>query len=108
MTIEVSVGIICRNEEKNIRDVIKSVIQQNFRNEFEIIVVDGNSSDNTRKIAIETLKKNKIPFKVLNEKDYGFYGTCFARNLIVKKSSKRFKIYCIHRCGLYCRRKLVK
>jgi len=91
MTIEVSVGIICRNEEKNIGDAIKSLIQQNFRFEFEIIIVDGDSSDNTRKIAIETSEEGKIHFKVVNEKDYGFYGPCFARNLVVKNASKDSK-----------------
>lgn len=42
----ISVNIICRNEEKNIEDCLKSVTWAD-----EIIVVDGESTDNTAQIS---------------------------------------------------------
>jgi GT2 family glycosyltransferase len=32
------------------------------------------------------LKESKIKYKVLNEADFGFYGHCFARNLVIDNS----------------------
>ena len=39
---------------------VKSVLRQNFKN-FEIIIVDNFSNDNTKK-KIQNLKNNKIKF----------------------------------------------
>ena len=36
---------------------------------MEIIIVDGNSTDYTREVAIELLQKENIPYKVINEKN---------------------------------------
>ena len=46
----VSIIIPTHNEQKNIEDCLKSVKDQNYNN-FEIIVVDNFSKDNTLKIA---------------------------------------------------------
>jgi cellulose synthase/poly-beta-1,6-N-acetylglucosamine synthase-like glycosyltransferase len=50
MTPEISVIIPALNEEKYIKRVMDGLGSQSFRS-FETIVVDGDSSDNTRKIA---------------------------------------------------------
>ncbi|UTB32988.1 MAG: glycosyltransferase [Methanobacterium sp. ERen5] len=55
---------------------------------YEVLVVDGNSHDKTREIAEKILKSSKISYKVLNEHDFGFYGHCFARNLVIDNSSE--------------------
>lgn len=89
MTI-ITVGIICRNEAKHIKSLLKSIINQTFK-DFEIIIVDGNSTDGTRKIAEKFLKNKNISYKIFNEKDFGYYGPCFARNLVIDKSSKNSK-----------------
>jgi glycosyltransferase involved in cell wall biosynthesis len=87
MPITITVGIIARNEEKNISNTLKAIINQNFDDEsYEIIVVDGNSVDNTLEIATTILSSSNIKHKVLNEADYGFYGHCFARNLVIDNS----------------------
>ena len=45
---KVSVGIIARNEEKHISELMKSLINLNLpKDEYEIILVDGDSSDKT-------------------------------------------------------------
>ena len=92
MVLKVTVGVIARNEESHIKEVINSLIKQSFdHNDFEIILVDGNSTDNTREYADKLLSDSKISYKILNEKDFGFYGPCFARNIVVKNSSEESK-----------------
>ncbi|MEG3224063.1 MAG: family 2 glycosyl transferase [Methanobacteriales archaeon Met13] len=87
MSIQVTVGIVARDEEKYLADTIKSLIQQDFgADKFEILVVDGNSRDKTREIARQVLKDSGIKYQVLNEKDFGSSGLCFARNLVIDQS----------------------
>ena len=45
----VSVLIPARNEEANIRECLKSVLNQNYKN-YEVLVLDDESTDNTYKI----------------------------------------------------------
>lgn len=85
----VTVGIIARNEEKNISETLKNILNQSMdSSKYEVIVIDGNSSDNTRKIAENVLNTSNVSYKVLNEKDFGFYGHCFARNLVIDNSTE--------------------
>ena len=87
MPIEITVGVIARNEEKNIYNTLKNILDQSFdQKSYEIIVVDGNSVDNTRNIANNILDASNVKYKVLNESDFGFYGHCFARNLVIDNS----------------------
>jgi glycosyltransferase involved in cell wall biosynthesis len=51
MTIRFSVVVPCYNEEAYLRDAIRSLRQQDFDGEYEIVVVDNNSTDNTAAIA---------------------------------------------------------
>lgn len=61
----VSVVITTKNEEKNIGNCLESIRLQSYKN-IEVIVVDNNSKDNTKKIAkkytnkVFNLKKNKV------------------------------------------------
>ena len=92
MSILITIGIVAKNEEKYIGETLKGIINQIFDNSlYEIIVVDGNSSDRTREIAENVLSASNINYKVLNEKDFGFYGLCFSRNLVIDNSSKTSK-----------------
>ncbi len=70
--IKVSVIVPTYNEEKNILKCLKPLGNQTLpRNEYEIIVVDGGSSDNTVKLA------KKYANKVMQQKSKGISG---ARN----------------------------
>ena len=54
----ISVIISTKNEEKNIEKCLRSVVDQTYAAEkIEIIVVDNNSSDNTREIASKFTEK---------------------------------------------------
>lgn len=87
MSITITVGIIAKNEGKNIYNTLKNILSQSFDQEsYEIIVVDGNSDDNTREIAKKILEESYVKHQVLNEADFGCYGHCFARNLVIDNS----------------------
>lgn len=92
MSVLITVGIVAKNEEKYIEETLKGLINQEFEDFlFEIIVIDGDSSDRTREIAKNVLSRTNIKYKVLNEKDFGFYGLCFSRNLVIDNSSSTSK-----------------
>ena len=87
--IFITVGIICKNEEKYIGNLIKSLKKLDFdKSCYGIIVVDGNSTDSTVKIIKRNLRGSKIKHLILNEKDFGGGGHCFARNLVIRKAFK--------------------
>lgn len=65
----VTAMIVVRNEEKYIEKCLKSLLEQEYEN-YEILVVDGESTDKTLEKIDSIIKKyNKISLKVLkNEK----------------------------------------
>ena len=65
----VSVVIPAYNEEKVLATCLESLIKQNTTKNFEVILVDNNSTDATRSIA-ETYK-SKLHLRILNEKTKG-------------------------------------
>ncbi len=78
--MQVSVIINCFNSELFIEDSIKSVLNQTYKN-FELIIFDNCSTDNTAKI-IKTFKDTRIRY-FKSEKKY-ILGK--ARDLAIKKS----------------------
>lgn len=67
--IKLSVLIICRNEEKYISRCIDSLLnQENFNYDYEIIVADGMSDDNTYKIVDDYSNKHKNIVLIKNDK----------------------------------------
>ena len=67
--MKISVITICFNSESTIEKTIQSVLKQNYKN-FEYIIIDGGSTDNT--INIINKYKSKIS-KFISEKDRGIY-----------------------------------
>jgi len=63
--LKVSVVIPTYNEEKFVENLIKSLLDQDYNGEYEIIFVDNNSTDGT----LEILKK--YPVKILIEEKTG-------------------------------------
>ena len=57
----ISVLMRVHNTEKYLNNAIKSVLKQTYKN-FELIIVDDKSTDNSRKI-IRKYKNKKILFK---------------------------------------------
>ena len=76
----VSVIIITKNQSRFLKKCINSIVVQSYKN-IEVIIVDDNSSDNTKEI-IESNKSNKIRY-FLSERKLGLAGL---RNFGVLKS----------------------
>lgn len=83
---------VCYNSEKNIGKTIMSVLEQRYA-DFEYIVVDGKSSDNTLKIAEQfsdrfTLKD--IQYRIYSDTDNGIYN---AMNKGISYSDGRYILF---------------
>ena len=66
---KITIITVTKNSEKFIKQNIKSVQNQTYKN-YEHIIVDGNSEDNTIKIIKSYKKKIKL---VKNHNDKGLY-----------------------------------
>ena len=67
--MNISVIVVCYNEENNIKDCIDSIIDQKYPvDKFEILVIDGNSEDNTREIVEECANKSDNVRMIVNPK----------------------------------------
>jgi glycosyltransferase involved in cell wall biosynthesis len=64
----VSIIINTKNEEENIENCLKSILDQSYgRDDVEIIIVDNNSTDRTKEIVEDFLKKiTPLNLKVFN------------------------------------------
>jgi glycosyltransferase involved in cell wall biosynthesis len=70
--MKISIITVCYNSERTIEDTIKSVLNQSYKN-FEFLIIDGKSSDNTMQIVSKYKKNFGKKLKVLSEKDNGLY-----------------------------------
>tara|TARA_B100000963_G_scaffold341471_1_gene341199 strand:+ start:1283 stop:2038 length:756 start_codon:yes stop_codon:yes gene_type:complete len=84
MKIKFTIITVVKNDEKGIIKTMKSVLNQNFGN-FEYIVVDGNSTDNT----LTNIKKFKArkKIKLIKRKDISYYDSL---NFAVKISKGQY------------------
>ncbi len=78
---------VVKNDEKNIKKTIQSIINQK-NIEFEYIIVDGGSTDKTVKIIKKFKKFIKI---IISKKDKGIYD---AMNKGIKKSKNDIIVFC--------------
>lgn len=62
----VSVIIPCRNEEKFIAQNLDSILNQDYKGELEVLVVDGQSTDNTRAIVQDYCEKYPTRVRLLD------------------------------------------
>jgi chlorobactene glucosyltransferase len=82
----VSVLIPARNEEQNIKQCVESLLNQNYEN-YEIIVLDDNSSDNTGEIVAELARKdNRLTLIKGEQLPPDWAGKPFACYQLAKKS----------------------
>lgn len=70
--MKISVITVCYNSEKTIENTIKSVLKQKYDN-YEYLIIDGKSKDNTMEIVKSYEKKFKGKLKYISEKDKGLY-----------------------------------
>lgn len=68
----ISVITPCFNSEKTIERTLQSVLNQTYQN-YEYIIIDGKSTDNTLNIIEKYKEKFGEKLKVVSEKDNGIY-----------------------------------
>ncbi len=78
LTPKVSIILPARNEEEFIRDCLDSLVKQDYEN-YEIIVIDDSSDDNTGKIIFEYAKQySKVIAVSARSKPEGWMGKNWA------------------------------
>ena len=86
----ISVVVPVYNIEKYIVECLKSIVNQSYR-DFELILVDDGSADNSIELAEEYLKDKNINYKVYH-KENGGLGS--ARNYGIRKAEGEY-VVCI-------------
>lgn len=88
--IKVSVIVPVYNGEEYIQTSISSIINQEFSENYEIIVVDDGSDDNSLDIAQELLSKSDIPYKLVYQRNS---GVSVARNNGIEVSRGDYLVF---------------
>lgn len=81
-----SVIIPCYNAELTVVRALKSVINQSYK-DFEIVIVDDGSKDNTKDCIKEYLENKNIEYKYIYQENK---GPSSARNNAVKNSNGKY------------------
>jgi len=77
--VDLSVIIVTWNSEREINDCLNSIVEGFGSSSYEIIIVDNNSSDNTREVIKNFSRKNSNRLKlILNKENSGFTKGCNA------------------------------
>lgn len=88
--IKVSVIVPVYNGEEYIQTSISSIINQEFSENYEIIVVDDGSDDDSLDIAQELLSKSDIPYKLVHQRNS---GVSVARNNGIEVSRGDYLVF---------------
>lgn len=83
-----SIIIPCYNVEKYVKQCINSILSQSI-NDYEIIVVNDGSTDNTYRIIKENYEKNAY-IKIINQKNKGLAES---RNVGINNASGEYLIF---------------
>jgi glycosyltransferase involved in cell wall biosynthesis len=81
--MKISIITVCYNSGETIKDTLESVLNQTYKN-YEYIIVDGKSKDNTIDIIKSYEDKFEGRLKYISEKDHGLYD---AMNKGIKMAS---------------------
>ena len=83
-----SIITVCYNAEQYIARTIQSILNQSY-SEFEYVIKDGRSTDNTVKIIYQLIKDDPR-VKLIVNRDNGIYD---AMNIAVKETSGEYVIF---------------
>lgn len=85
--IEFSIIIPVYNGEKYIKKCIESALSQSFSSNFEVIVINDGSTDNSRAI-LDSFKNEKL--RIFNNKNR---GPAFSRNFGIEEAKGRYIVF---------------
>ncbi len=85
----ITIAIPTYNNEKTIADAIKSALNQDYDEEYEILIANNASKDRTQDI-IDKFKDSKIRV-VVNEETYDMYTN---HNICLKEAKGDYVLYC--------------
>jgi glycosyltransferase involved in cell wall biosynthesis len=84
--MKISVLLPAYNCEKYITEAVNSILGQTFR-DFELIIIDDGSTDDTRKILLDLARKDRRIKLILSRKNKGIVHSM---NLAVKKARGKY------------------
>lgn len=87
----ISVIICCFNSENRIEPTLQHLLRQNFGKDWEIVLVDNNSNDNTVQTALEILKNNVVSYTIVEESNPGLIH---ARKKGIGASKYKYLLFC--------------
>lgn len=80
---KISVVIPCYNEEENIIEIVKAVEWQinkyKQKYDYEIILIDNDSKDNTRNIIEDIIERDEKVKAIFNIRNFGFINSPYYR-----------------------------
>lgn len=86
---KVTIVVPIYNVEKYIYKNIQSIVNQSYK-DFNVILVDDGSLDNSSQIAEELLKTNNINYKIIRQNNRGLSG---ARNSGLKSCKTKYVVF---------------
>jgi glycosyltransferase involved in cell wall biosynthesis len=94
-TLDISIVICCYNSEKRLPETLYHLFSQVISKEilWEIIIVDNNSTDNTRHVALEEWRKysTNTNFRIMDEPKAGL---SYARAKGIAKAEGKYILFC--------------
>ena len=90
--LKISLITVCYNSSSTIEDTLKSVLFQTYNN-YEYLIIDGKSKDNTLEIIKKYEKKFKGKLKYISEKDSGLYYAMKMKDMYSQKKVLKKTIY---------------
>jgi len=89
----ISVCIPARNEERDIKNCVESLLNQDYPN-FEVIIVDDNSNDNTAKIVYSMIEQHpNLVFIAGAQLASGWTGKPYALHQAYQKSRGQYLLF---------------
>lgn len=87
--MEVSIIIPMYQTEKYIKTCLISILRQTYKN-FELIIINDGSTDNSETIARDILEKSSVKWKIIRQENQ---GQAVARNKGIQAASGKFIIF---------------